>query len=274
MSGFRTPEIPREQMVLWERRLEDALPQDHQVRHLDLLLGSAAFAETFREMERSYVLKLGQPPYHPGDLAALYLYGMLHRLRSSRQLEDACHSRLDVIWLMQGQTPDHSTIADFVGKHSQGLRQLFRDALRVLIEANLVKLSHVAIDGSKVEADAGKKSIRSEEKIRSWPTHLDEQIAALEREWAENERREASLFGENNPWTNTPAKNTKKSLAQLKRKQEKLKQALAQLERRQEGHVGSKSLRRIASTTDPDSPLDEGQGRPEQAELQHAGRGG
>ena len=51
MSGFRTPEIPREQMVLWERRLEDAIPDDHQVRHLDFLLGSAAFAETFREME-------------------------------------------------------------------------------------------------------------------------------------------------------------------------------------------------------------------------------
>ena len=50
MSGFRTPEIPREQMVLWEHRLEEAIPDDHQVRHLDLLLGSAAFAETFAGM--------------------------------------------------------------------------------------------------------------------------------------------------------------------------------------------------------------------------------
>ena len=65
MSGFRTPEIPREQLVLWERRLEDALPDDHQVRHLDFLLGSAAFSETFREMERSYVLNRGKPPYRP-----------------------------------------------------------------------------------------------------------------------------------------------------------------------------------------------------------------
>ena len=253
MSGFRTPEIPRAQMVLWERRLEDAIPDDHQVRHLDLLLRSAAFAETFREMERSYVLNLGKPPYHPRDLAALYLYGMLHRIRSSRQLEDACHSRLDVIWLMKGQTPDHSTIADFVRKHGQVLRRLFRDTLGVLIEARLVKLSHVAIDGSKVEADAGKHSVRGEEKIRSWQRHLDEQIAALEQEWAQNESREASLFGENNPWTNAPGKDAKKALAQLKRKQEKLKQALAQLERRQEAHVGSKPPKRIASTTDPDS---------------------
>ncbi len=54
MSGFRTPEIPREQMVLWERRLDDAIPDDHQVRHLDLLLGSPAFGETFREMEQRF----------------------------------------------------------------------------------------------------------------------------------------------------------------------------------------------------------------------------
>ena len=114
MSGLRTPEIEREQIVLWEHRLDDARPDDHQARHLDFLLGSAAFADTFAEMERSYVLNRGKPPYQPRDLAALYLFGMLHRLRSSRQLEEACHTRLDVIWLMRGQTPDHSTIAEFV----------------------------------------------------------------------------------------------------------------------------------------------------------------
>jgi len=253
MSGFRTPEIPRSQMVLWERRLEDAVPADHQVRHLESLLGSAAFADTFCEMEQQYVLNRGKPPYHPRNLASLYLYGMLHRLRSSRQLEDACHARLDVIWLMQGQTPDHSTIADFVGKHGKALRKLFRNTLQVLIEAKLVTLSHVAIDGSKVEADAGKNSVRSEEKIRSWQAHLDEKIAALEQEWAENENREASLFGETNPWTNAPAKDGKKALAQLKRKRAQLKQALARIERRQAAHVGSKPPKRIASTTDPDS---------------------
>ncbi len=253
MSGFRMPEIPREQMVLWERRLEDAIPEDHQVRHLEILLGSAAFAGTFREMEQRYVLNRGKPPYHPRSLAALYLYGMLHRLRSSRRLEDACHSRLDVIWLMQGQTPDHSTIAEFVGRHGAALRKLFRGTLRVLIEADLVKLSHVAIDGSKVEADAGKNSVRGEEKIRSWQAHVDEKIAALEQEWAENEAREASLFGESNPWTSARSRDVTKALGQLKRKQAKLARALAQLERRQEGHVGNKPPKRIASTTDPDA---------------------
>ena len=81
MSGFRQPEQPREQMVLWSHRLEDALPADHPVRHLDYLLGSAAFAETFAVWERNYVLLEGKPPYHPQYLAGLYLYGMMNRIR-------------------------------------------------------------------------------------------------------------------------------------------------------------------------------------------------
>lgn len=253
MHGFRKVEVAREQMVLWEHRLEDAIPEDHQVRHVDHLLRSVAFSETFREMECQYDLLEGRPPYHPRDLAGLYLYGMLHRLRSSRQLEDACYSRLDVMWLMRGQTPDHSTIAEFVSRHGKSLRRLFRDALGVLIEAKLVRLAHVAVDGSKVEASAGRGSVRTEEKMLRWQAYLEEQISRLEQAWSENERREADLFGEHNPWTGSPGgKEGKKALAHLRRKQAQLAQALAQLERRRAAHVGRDPLRGIASTTDPD----------------------
>ena len=155
MSGFRKPEIPREQLALWSQRLDDALPPDHPVRQVDYLLHTDAFRETFREWEESYVLLEGKPPYHPRYLAGLYLYGMMNRLRSSRQLEAAGYNRLDVIWLLSGQTPDHATIAGFVSRHARSLRNLFRDVLKVSIRAGLVKLEHVAIDGTKIEADAG-----------------------------------------------------------------------------------------------------------------------
>ncbi len=85
MAGFRQPEIPRDQLVLWEQRLDDALPVDHPVRQLDDLLRSDAFSETFKAWEREYVLAEGKPPFHPRDLAALYVYGMLNKIRSSRQ---------------------------------------------------------------------------------------------------------------------------------------------------------------------------------------------
>ena len=100
-------------------------------------------ADTFAEWAGEYVLLEGKPPYHPGDLSALYLYGMMNRLRCSRQLESACHNRLDVIWLMQGQKPDHSTIASFVRQHGKPLGKLFRDVVGVAVRAGLVGLDNM-----------------------------------------------------------------------------------------------------------------------------------
>ena len=129
MSRFRTPEVSREQLVLWSQRLDDALPADHPVRMLDLLLRSSAFAETFGAWESEYFLIEGQPPYPPRDLAALYLHGLLNRLRSSRPLESACWNRLDVLWLLSGQYRLRKpTVEPRIGylKHVLGLRRFLR----------------------------------------------------------------------------------------------------------------------------------------------------
>ena len=154
MSGFRKVEIPREQLVLWEQRLDDAIPLDHPVRQVEYLLSSKTFAETFRDMERYYVLVEGKPPYHPRTMAGLYIYGMLNRIRSSRQLEAACYNRLDVIWLMQGQHPDHSTIADFVKTHGRHLKNLFRDVLQVAKRAELIRQGDRPIRVERLTAGA------------------------------------------------------------------------------------------------------------------------
>jgi transposase len=253
-------------MVLWTQRLEDAVGLEHPVRQVDFLLRSAAFAVTFAEWEADYVLVEGKPPYHPRDLSALYLYGMMNRIRSSRQLEAACYNRLDVIWLMQGQHPDHSTVADFVKAHGKRLRGLFRDVLRVAVEAGLVKLEHVAVDGTKVAADAGKGSVQRLEKIETTLTHLDAQISVLEQEWLANERREANLFGDQPPWAPPPSGSVKQQWVRMKRKQARLSKALAAIERRREESCWSRTApKAIGSVTDPDSrvmPDKEGKQKP------------
>lgn len=256
MSGFRQPEIPRKQLHLWGQRLEDALPEDHPVRLLDELLNSAAFAATFAAWEQDYDRLTGQPPYHPRDLAGLYLYGLLSRLRSSRQLEMACHNRIDVLWLMSGQKPDHATIAAFVTQHAERLKTLKKAVLEVGIRAQLVTLSHAAVDGTKLEADAGRGAVWSEEKIRAELAKLDGQLATWEAEWQANEQRETALFGDKTPWIPPPgAKSEKHRLARAQRAQQRLKKALAALERRQAEAtaVASKAPKAIAVVTDPDS---------------------
>ena len=118
MSGFRQPERPRDSHVLFPTRLDDAIPPADRVRKFAEILATDVFQQTFRALERDYHLLDGKPPYHPKCLASLYLYGMMDGIRSSRKLEAACKNRIDVIWLMEGQCPDHSTIAGFVKRHA------------------------------------------------------------------------------------------------------------------------------------------------------------
>ena len=93
MAGFRRPEVPRGQLVLWSHRLDDAIPADHPVRHFASLLGAEAFAETFAAWERGYVLVEGKPPYHPRDLSGLYRYGMMNRIREQPESPDQSPER-------------------------------------------------------------------------------------------------------------------------------------------------------------------------------------
>jgi transposase len=275
MRGFRKVEVPREQLILWSYSLEDAIAVEHPVRLFDQLLRSAALEPVFRDWRREYVLVEGRPPFDPRDLTGLYLYGMLHRLRSSRQLEAACHNRLDVIWLMSGQKPDHSTIAGFAAKHASHLKKLFRQTIRVAMDAGLVKLEHAAVDGTKLEADAGRNSVRSQATLEAQRQQVQAQIqqveaaaVALENEWAQNEARESNLWAEQAPpAAPANAEEAALRLEQFRRKQQKLQAALAAIAKReQEAQAsGGKTPKAIASSTDPDArvmPDKQGKSRP------------
>lgn len=262
MAGFRKPETPREQMTLWVERLDDALPADHPVRQVDFLLGSEGFATLFAAWAEEYVLVEGKPPYHPRDLVALYIYGMMNRIRSSRQLEQACYNRLDVMWLMSGQHPDHSTIHEFLSKpeHAKRVHGIFREVLFAGKRAGLVKGEHANVDGTKIEANAGRGSVHKESSIEAELAKVDEQIAALEQEYKANEAKETALLGDHTPWVPERSASIAQRQAKLKRQQEKLKQALAAIARRREETASGKAPKAIASVTDPDSRVMREQG--------------
>ena len=150
-------------------------------------------------MVAGYNLTEGKPPFHPKYLAALWLYGMANRVRSSRMLESACHNRIDFRWLMEGQTPDHSTICGFVKRHRKSLKNLLKATLDVALGADLLQVNHIAVDGSKVEASAGKDSMKGrptlEKKLKEIEGAVDQSIG----EWDENEARDAGM--PEAPWT-------------------------------------------------------------------------
>jgi transposase len=246
MTGFREPELARDQMVLFATMLDDAIPESHGVRVFAEILCSAPFVKAFEKMARGYHLDDGRPPFHPKTLGGLWLYGMANRIRSSRQLEMACHNRIDFRWLMEGQTPDHATICGFVKRHKKDLKELLKATLSVAIQADLLKVRHLAVDGSKVEANASNRSMKKQGALNANLKQVESAIEKLTKEWEENEQQEAGL-GEA-PWT--PKR------AGLSRQREKVRAALAALDRRESEHAKAGARRSpapVASTSDPDA---------------------
>jgi transposase len=96
----------------------------------------------------------GRRPYLPEMLLALVLYGYMTGTRSSRRLEQACRTDAAFRVICGGLEPDHATIARFVVEHERALGGLFAEGLRLCAQAGLVELSTVALDGTKMGADA------------------------------------------------------------------------------------------------------------------------
>jgi transposase len=108
-SYWAKPKRPRDQILMFSPSLEDTIPADHAVRQLDSTLRSIDWSE----WEARYHGHRGQPPLHPRLVAGAILYGLMVGIRSSRKVEDATRNRVDFIWLLEGLTIDHATVASF-----------------------------------------------------------------------------------------------------------------------------------------------------------------
>src|SRR6266702_4666778 len=97
----------------------------------------------------------GFPPYHTGMMVTLLLYAYSQGIYSSRRIARGCEERLDFAAVTGMQRPDFRTISEFRKRHLAALSNLFRQVLKLCREAGLVKLGHVALDGTKIKANAG-----------------------------------------------------------------------------------------------------------------------
>jgi transposase len=103
----------------------------------------------------------GQPPYHPAMMVALLLYAYSQGVYASRRIARACEERLDVMAVTGMQRPDFRTISDFRKRHLAALAGLFVQDLRLCRRAGLVQLGHVALDGTKLAANASRHKAMS-----------------------------------------------------------------------------------------------------------------
>ena len=108
-----------------------------------------------------YTEERGYPPYHPVMMTALLLYSYCQGMYSSRRIARACEERVDVMAVTGMQRPDFRTINAFRQRHLPALQGLFVQVLDLCQRAGLVKLGHVALDGTKVQANASKHKAMS-----------------------------------------------------------------------------------------------------------------
>src|SRR5215212_917224 len=126
----------------------------------------------------SYTEERGFPPYHPGMMVALLLYGYARGLYSSRQLARACEERVDVMAVTGLNRPDFRTIADFRKRHLGALSDLFVQVLRLCRAAGLVQFGHVAVDGTKLKANASRHKAMSYGRMKTAEPALAAEVNA------------------------------------------------------------------------------------------------
>ncbi len=187
---------------------------DSYVESLDLK--ALGFANT------SDALTPGQPAYDPSGLLKLYLYGYLHRVRSSRRLEAECQRNLEVIWLLEGLRPSYKTIADFRKDNLQAIMQVNQDFVQLCKELNLFGAELVGIDGSFFRGNVAKDSIYTAERLQRALKYVEQEIAQYLAQLDQADQQEGCLAEEKTVLA--------EKLEQLRQRQEKRKQQLQQLE--------------------------------------------
>jgi transposase len=138
----------------------------------------------------------GRPPYHPALMVKLLVYGYCTGKMSSRKLEQATYDDVAFRVLSCNQQPDHDSIAGFRKRHLQELGRLFVQVLQLCERAGLVKLGHVAIDGTKIKANASKYQSLSYGRMKDAEQELAAEVARLLGEAQRIDEEEDELYGQ------------------------------------------------------------------------------
>jgi transposase len=125
------------------------------------------------EFQRVETAATGRPPYAPGDLLKLYIYGYMNQMRSSRRLEREAQRNLEVCWLIDRLRPCFKTIADFRRDHAQAIVATCREFIRFCRDQSMMGGAIAAIDGTKIFAVASRKKVVTAKA-------LEERLAAVE----------------------------------------------------------------------------------------------
>jgi transposase len=212
-----------DQQFLMPPWLQDWLPENHLARFIADVVNELDLSSIYAEYERKD--GRGLSAYHPLLITRLLLYGYCIGTTSSRKIEQATHDNVAFRYLSADQHPDHDTLAAFRQQHLEALAGLFVQALRLCQKAGLVKLGNVAIDGTKIKANASTRRSVGYEKISEREQHWRSEVERLLNQAQQTDQDEDQRYGVGQPADPLPD-----DLASAQKRLQRLQQARTELE--------------------------------------------
>lgn len=227
----------RKSKITLPEYIDDYITEENPVRIID------AFVESLNMVELGFTNAIpkdkGRPGYNPVDLLKLYIYGYMNKITSSRNLEKATQTNIEIMWLLRRLTPDFKTISDFKKDNKEAIYLVFKQFTFLCKEWDLFSKEVVAVDGSKFRASNSKKNNFNAKSLNRKIKYLDEKIEKHMTEIEENDDKESP----DRKLTKEEIEEKIKVLKERKEKYEGYKEEIA------EGNITE------ISTTDPDSRL-------------------
>ena len=211
-----------DQQLLLPAALQEWLPDDHLAYFISDVVDQLDMSEVTARYERE---RRGGPPYHPRMMVKVLLYGYCVGVASSRRIAQRLHEDIAFRVLAANNTPDFRTISDFRKDNVDALSGLFVQVLALCQQAGLVKLGHVALDGTKVKANASKHKAMSYQRMKEKAAQLAAEVAELLRQAQAADDEEDRRYGKDKRGDELP-----EELAFRERRLEKIREAMAALE--------------------------------------------
>jgi transposase len=177
---------------------------------------------------------MGQHPYHPRMLLRLLMWGMANRVVSTRRIEVLARRDVSFIYLAGGGKPDYRTLARFRRRNAGVIKGLFKETVLLCARLGMVNLGHIALDGTKLKANASKHKAMSYGRMKQEEERLGKEIDELMQQAEVMDAEEDEAFGAGNNGYNLP-----EELQRREERLEKIRSLREELERekREEQHL-------------------------------------
>ncbi|MFD1675657.1 IS1182 family transposase [Alicyclobacillus fodiniaquatilis] len=236
------------QLMLLPPSLNEWLPDNHLanfvsdvVDHMDISVITKQYEQELR----------GFPPYHPAMLLKVLIYAYCTGVYSSRKIAKACQDVVAFRVLSANQFPDFRTISDFRKRHLGTFKELFLEVVKIAQHAGMVKLGHVALDGSKIRANASKHKAMSYDRMKQQEQRLRQEIAELTQQAERTDRSEDKKYG------NTMGDELPEELTRRESRLAKIQEAMAALEQEAKEEMEQQQQKEQQDKKDDDDPTNQ-----------------